>query len=386
VKYLPLIWSGLWRRPARAAFTMASLAVGFLLFGLLEGVDTAFGAAVQRQRLDRLLTDPRFGEPPLPLTYAERIESVPGVTKVVWTQFLFGSYRQPTNGVLVIATEPARFFNVRNEYLTSPEHLQALQGTRTGLIVLESLAARLGWKVGDKITLQTPMPQRDGNTNWTFDIVGTLTIPTNPGQVGFALANYEYLDEARASGRGTVRRFVLRIDDPRRSVEVSRSIDALFENSPAPTRTLTENEIAQAQLASVGDVRLIARAIIAAVFFAIAFLAGNTILQSVRERTSELGTLKALGYADRTVLLLVISEALALCLCAAVIGLGAALALFPLISQSLPDLSWFVGTARMSTSVVVVGLLFATGLALLSAAIPAWHATRLKVVDALAAR
>jgi putative ABC transport system permease protein len=386
MKYLPLIWSGLWRRPARAAFTMASLAVGFLLFGLLEGVDTAFGAAVQRQRLDRLLTDPRFGEPPLPVTYAERIEKVPGVAKVVWTQFLFGFYREPNNGVLVITTEPARFFSVRNEYLTSPEHLQALQRTRTGLIVLESMATRFGWKVGDKITLQTQMPQRDGSTNWTFDIVGTLTIPTNPGQMGFGLANYEYLDEARASDRGTVRRFVLRIDDPGRSVEVSRSIDALFENSPAPTRTLTENEIAQAQLASVGDVRLIARAVIAAVFFAIAFLAGNTILQSVRERTSELGTLKALGFSDRTVLLLVISEALVLCLCAAVIGLSASLALFPLISQALPNLSWFVGTARMSTSVIVVGLLFATGLALLSAAIPAWRATRLKVVDALAAQ
>lgn len=386
MKYLPLIWSGLWRRPARAAFTMASLAIGFLLFGLLEGVDTAFGAAVERQRLDRLLTDPRFGEPPLPLTYAERIERVPGVTNLVWTQFLFGFYRQPADGVLVLTTEPARFFRVRNEYQTSTEHLQALVRTRTGLIVLESLANRLGWKVGDKVTLQTQVPQRNGSTDWTFDVVGLLTIPSNPGQIGFAVANYEYLDEARASGRGTVRRFVVRIDDPRRSVDVSRAIDALFENSPAPTRTMTENEIAQAQLASVGDVRLIARAIIAAVFFAIAFLTGNTILQSVRERTSELGTLKALGYADRTVLVLVTSEALILCLCAAMIGLGAALALFPLVSASLPDVSAYVGSARMSGSVIVYGLVFATGLALMSAAVPALLATRLKVVEALAVR
>jgi putative ABC transport system permease protein len=386
VKYLPLIWSGLWRRPVRTTCTLVSLAVGFLLFGLLQGVDAAFGAAVHRQRLDRLLIDPRFGEPPLPLTYAERIERVPGVTKLVWTQFLFGFYREPTNGLPVITTEPTRFFSVRNEYQTSPEHLQALVRTRTGLLVLESFASRMGWRVGDKVTLQTQVPQRDGNTNWTFDVVGFVTNPSNPGQISFALANYEYLEQARANGRGTVGRFVIRIDDPKRSVEVSRAIDLLFQNSPAPTRTMTENEIAQSQLASVGDVRLMARGIIAAVFFAIAFLTGNTILQSVRERTSELGTLKALGYEDSTVLLLVVSEALMLCLGAAVIGLSAALVMFPLVSQSLPNVSAWVGTAQMSPSVIVFGFLFATSLAVLSAVIPAWRTTRLKVVDALAVR
>jgi putative ABC transport system permease protein len=386
MKYFPLVWSGLWRKPARALFTMASLAVGFLLFGLLEGVDTAFGAAVQRQRLDRLLTDPRFGEPPLPLGYAERIERVPGVTNLTWTQFLPGFWRERTNGLVVIATDPERFFRVRNEYQTSPEHLRALSETRTGLIVLESLAARNGWKIGDKVTLQTLTPQQDGTTNWTFDVVGFVTNPSNPGQIAFALANYTYLDEARAARRGTVGRFVLRIDDPRRSVEVSRAIDALFESSSAPTRTMTENEFAQAQLASVGQVSLFARAIIGAVFFAIAFLTGNTILQSVRERTSELGTLKALGYADATILMLVVSETLLLCLVAAAVGLAAAVAFFPMISTYLPALSGFVGTARMSNAVIVLGFVFAAALALVSAAFPAWRATRLKVVDALAAR
>jgi putative ABC transport system permease protein len=386
VKYFPLIWSGLWRKPARASFTMASLAVGFLLFGLLEGVDVAFGAALQRQRLDRLLTDPRFGEPPLPRAYAERIERVPGVTNLTWTAFLPGFWREQANGLVVITTDPERFFSVRNEYQISPEHLRAFKETRTGVIVLESLAARHGWRIGDKVTFQTPIPQQDGSTAWTFDIVGFVTNPSNPGQIAFGLANYTYFDEARAARRGSVGRFVVRIADPRRSVEVSRAIDALFESSPAPTRTMTENEFAQAQLASVGQVSLLARAIIGAVFFAIAFLTGNTILQAVRERTPELGTLKALGYTDATVLMLVLSETMLLCLIAAVVGLAAAVAFFPMVSAYLPSLSGFVGTARMSSSVIVLGLMFAAVLALVSAAFPAWRATRLKVVDALAGR
>jgi putative ABC transport system permease protein len=117
MKFFPLVWSGLWRKPARTVFTLLSLSLGFLLFGLLQGVDSAFDAAVARQRLDRLLTDPRF-DVPLPLSYGPRIEKVPHVTNLTWTVFLIGYVREPQNGFLVINTDPGRFFKVRHEYET----------------------------------------------------------------------------------------------------------------------------------------------------------------------------------------------------------------------------------------------------------------------------
>ena len=380
-----LVWAGFWRKPVRTVFTIASLSVGFLLFGLLQGVDAAFEGAVERLRADRLLTDPRFGPEPLPQSYASQIERIPGVTDLTWTQFLPTFYQEERNSVFVIAADPGSFFQVRDEYETPADQLQALLATRTGLIVLKSLAERLGWEIGDQVALRSSVPRKDGAPAWSFDVVGFLEWPDNPGQVPFAVANFEYFDEARATGAGTVGRFVLRVDDPRRSVEVGSAIDALFANSAAPTRTQSDNELAQSSLATIGAVGSITTAVIGAVFFAILFLAGNVVLQSVRERTGELAVLKTVGFADWTVLALIGLEALLLCLCGAAVGLAITAALFPLLAAQMPDISAYLGTPRLAPDVYLGGLAIALALTVLSAAFPAWRAKRLEIVAALRA-
>ena len=129
MKLLFLVWAGLWRKPTRTIFTIISLAVAFLLFGLLQGIHAAFDGALERMRADRLLTDPRFdGQPALPRTHVNEIERVPGVTDVTWTQFLFAFYQQPRNAVLVIAADAKTFFRVRQEYEVPPAQLQADAG------------------------------------------------------------------------------------------------------------------------------------------------------------------------------------------------------------------------------------------------------------------
>lgn len=380
-----LVWAGFWRKPVRTLFTVASLAVGFLLFGLLQGIDAAFDGAVERLRADRLLTDPRFGAVPLPQSYASQIQRIPGVTEVTWTQFLPTFFQDERSSVLVIAADAKSFFRVRGEYETPPQQLQALLDTRTGLIALKPLAEQHGWKIGDRIALGSSVPRKDGQPAWAFDVVGFLDWPDNPGQFPFAVANYEYFDEARATGAGTVGRFVLRVDDPRRSVEVGSAIDARFASSAAPTRTQVENEIAQSSLATIGDIGRITAAVIGAVFFAILFLAGNVVLQSVRERTSELAVLKTVGFADWAVLALVGLEALLLCLCGAAAGLLMTAALFPLVAAQMPDVSAYLGTPRLAPNVYLGGLAIALALTLLSAAVPAWRAKRLEIVAALRA-
>jgi putative ABC transport system permease protein len=297
-----------------------------------------------------------------------------------------GYVREPQNSFLVIATAPGRFFKVRHEYLTAPEQLAALERTRTGLIVLKKSAEAFGWKIGDRVTLKSPIPRKDGSSDWTFDVVGLLDNPDNPSQIGFAVAHYDYFDEARAVGNGTVGRYVIRIDEPRRSVEVSRAIDKVFESSAAPTRTQTENERAQSQLATVGDVGLFTQAIIAAVFFAILFLTGNTVLQSVRERGPELAILKTLGFSDPNVFAIVIAETFLLCLVAAAVGLAGSSVLFPLLGARLQDFTAYIGSAPLSRRVLAEGFGLALVLAVLSALIPAWRTTRLKIVDALVSK
>jgi putative ABC transport system permease protein len=385
MKYLPLIWAGIWRKPMRTVLTILSLAVGFFLFGLLQGVNSAFDAALTRSKTDRLLIGPRF-DTPLPVSDGSLIKRIAGVAEVTWTGFLRGSYQDPKQGVLVITTDPPSFFSVRHEYLTTPAELAALTRTRTGLIVLDHMAKRFGWKIGDRITVSGAIARKDGSSDWPFDIVGILTDPSNPGQIDFAVGNYDYLNEGRAQDTGTVTRYVVRVNDPRRSAAIAHTIDSVFANSPAPTLSQAENEFAGRDLATIGDVGRLTDAVIIAVSFALVFLTGNVVLQSVRERIGEFAVLKTVGYQNRQVMTLVILEALALCLSGALLGLGLAAAAFPGIGRSMTTVSAWLGSRSLSGSVMATGIAFAGLLTVLSAALPVWSARRLNVIAALRTR
>lgn len=378
MKYFPLIWAGLWRRPARTIFTLLSVAVAFFLFGILQGLNDGFDKAIADQRLDRLITDPRVvGGPPLPIAALEQIERIPGVIHVAQRATLIGSYREPKNMVAVLATDPQRFFQVRPEFVISPEHFAALKSTRTGLVVTPALLNYFGWKVGDKISLRSQVLQRDGSDVWTFDIVGLLEAPSS--KTYLSLMSYQYLDEARAQGQGNVERFIVRISNPSRSVATAAAIDRVFANSHHETRTRSEKELALVRLKQVGDIKFVTQAIIGAVFFTLLFLTANTMRQSVRDRTSEFGVLKSLGLSDTRVLGLILAESGVLCLIAAVIGLALASAGAPLLKET-------IGPSQMSATTIVAGVATAALVALISAIFPAWRIRRLSVVDALAGR
>lgn len=380
----PLAWAGLWAKPMRTALTLVSLSVGFLLFGLLQGLHTAFALATSRTQADRLLVSPRF-EAPLPHSYLKQIQQVPGVKEVTWTGFLPAFYQERRNGFVIISTDPVSFIQVRNEYVVEPAQMQALLSTRTGIIVLESFAKQLGWKIGDKVALGSPVPRADG-APWTFDVVGFVTNPSNPGSISFALANYDYVNESRSNFKDRVTRFVVRVDDARRSVETGEAIDKVFASSEAPSRTQAENEYAQADMATIGDVQRLTAAITFAVLFATLFMIGNVVRQAARERTPQFGMLKTLGFSDAKVLALVMSEALLLCLLGAVIGLAITMITFPLVASVLPNLSGYLGTPRLSNRVLLLGIVAAIALTAVSAALPAWKAMRLNIVDALRMR
>ena len=386
MKFLVLAWAGLWRKPTRTVLTTVSLAVGFFLFGLLQGVNSTFTSAMDRTKADRLLVDPRFDEP-LPRSYADRMARVPGIRDVTWTAFLQGFYQDQTNTVIVLTTEPMSFFAVRDEYVTTQSELEALARTRTGLVVLDKLAEQYGWSVGDRVSVTSTIAKRGGGYDWEFDIVGIMTCPTNPGQFPFAVANYDYLNEARSEGQGTVGRFVIRVTDPDRSVEIGRAIDAEFVNSSAPTISQLENAVAGTQLATIGDVGRLTAAVIGAVFFAILFLAGNVIFQSVGERTAELAVLKSLGFSDTQLFGLVLLESLLLCTAGALLGLAASQAAFPFVAAFLPNLSLYLATTpTLSVSTFFMGFGAAAAMTILAGLLPAWNAKRLNIVEALTRR
>lgn len=378
MKLLPLVWAGLWSKPARTVFTLVCVLVAFLLFGLLQGVDAAFSQSLQQWKFDRLFINSRFGQP-LPLAYEARIAGLPGITRLTRVTILLSSYQDPKNSLFVIATHPGAWLAIRPEVHVPQEQIDAMARLRTGALVSDWLAKQYGWKIGDHFSVQTPERTLQGTVDWEFEVAGIMTDAEKAGDSRILLANFEYYDENRASGKGTAVKFLAQIDDPRHAAHIARQVDQLFTNSAIQTLTQSEHETVESEIASLGDISFFTRAIMGAVFFTLLVLTGNTMMESVRERTAEFAILKTLGFSKLHVLALIFAEALLLCVSAAILGLVLAAAAFPLAET-------YVGTATLPLVVVVSGLAFAVGVATVSILIPAWRAMRLKVIDALAVR
>jgi putative ABC transport system permease protein len=383
MKYFGLIWAGLWRKRPRTFFTMASVVVAFLLFGLLQGLNQGFNTVVTNLNVDRLYVSAKTNMTDgLPISYGPRIKAVPGVRAVSHWTYFGGYFRDAKTPIRAFATDPGPLFQIYHEMKIKPEYLEAMQRTRTGALVGAALAKEHGWKVGDRVPLGTSIwTTKGGSSTWMFDIVGTFDTSSYGGGFPDFYLNQDYFKENSAFGGDIVHYYLVGIKDPHQATQISKQIDALFENSSYETRTQTESALAQMQLKQLGDINFIVNAIVGAVLFTLLFLTANTMMQSVRERTPELAVLKTLGFSDTKVLLLVLVEALALCLFAAAVGL-----LLATLAFNSGAMRAIFGDFRMPLIVMAMGGLTALALALVSGLPPAWRARQLNIVDALAGR
>lgn len=365
------------RKPARTLFTMLGVVIAFLLFGLLQGVDSAYDVALARLKLDRLFVDPRFSQP-LPLAYRDNIAKVPSVRHITPISFMGGYYQDPKNQILVIATTPSIWLGLRPEYSIEQAQIRAMEGTRNGAIVTGWLAKQEGWEIGDQFTIRSRTGAPDSR-DWEFKVVGIMEYVDPNQQLTLFLANFAYYDEGRSSGRGTANRFLVGIDDPLHSARTCRQIDQLFAFSGVQTRTQTEQEMGQFQVSSLGGITSFTRYIVSAVFMTLIILTGNTMIESINERTREFGVLKALGFSNAYVVGLVLCESMLLCVIASLAGLGIATIVFPWAED-------YVEIVALPAIVYVYGMFLGTLVALMSALIPMRRVLRLRVCDALAAR
>jgi putative ABC transport system permease protein len=382
VRYLILVWAGLWRKKVRSILTMLSIVVAFLLFGLLQGINQGMNHVFQTLNVNRLYVQSRISmSDGLPLSYLKQIQAVPGVRAVTHWSYFGGFYQDVQNNLPVFAIDASTQFAVYPKIQIPADQITAMQRTRTGAIISGEIAHKYGWKIGDKIPLQTSIwTKKDGSDSYPVDIVGIMDISAyNAGSFPAFYINYDYLDEARAFGNGSVLYYIVSIDDPRRGSEIAATIDSLFANSSDETTTQTEQVFAQSQIKQIGDINLIANSIVGAALFTLLFLTGNTMRQSVRERTPELAVLKTLGFSDRTVLALILLEAAFLCVVAGLIGLGWARLAFSFMGS-------LFGALSPSVLVLETGLGVAVLLAAVSGLPPAWRSTRINIVDALAGR
>jgi putative ABC transport system permease protein len=377
--------ANLFRKKTRTILTVLSVIMAFLLFGLLQALNHVFGAGADFVGATRLVTQARVSfTQPLPLSMEPKLEAIPGVARVTNSEW-FGGVWQTNTPLFVFAVEPSTYHDVYPEWVMPEEQWKEFANTRTAMIAGKMVADQYGWKVGQKIPISSNIyPQKNGSKAWAFDLVGIYDGKDESWkkQTTQVFINHDYFDEANQFGKGRTNFFVLKLAPDGNPEAISKTVDAMFENSPDETKTQTEKEFNLSFVKQFGDIGLIVRWILFAVFFTLLLVVGNTMAQSVRERVPELAVLKTLGYSDGSVLAFVLAEAVALCLIGGLAGLGLATVAGGMVEKAtggqfqLPvdAFVWSIGIAAILIMSVAVGLL------------PALRARRLKIVDALARR
>ena len=379
MKFLPLVWKNLWRRKVRTLFTLGSVFVAFVLFGLLMTIRTTFSLGVEIAGADRLVLIHKISLiMPLPIAYQQRIQAVDGVDLATHQTWFGGVYQEPANFFAQIVVEPEAHLEMYPEFVVPPDQREAWLQDRQGAIVGRDLADRFDWEVGDRIPIQgTIWPSRSGDT-WEFNIAGIYDGEDTVDKTQLFF-RYDYLDENRSDGDGLVGWYIVRIEDPSRATELAAVFDGMFANSQAETRTTTESGFIDGFAQQVGDIGSIMVAIAGAVLFTMLLIAANTMAQSVRERTGELAVLKTLGFGNGGVLSLVVAESLCITVLAGGAGLGAAWA----IVQGGDPTGGMLGVFALPPRYLVIGGGLAVLTGLLAAAVPAVSAMRLAITDAL---
>jgi putative ABC transport system permease protein len=388
MKYLHLIWAALFRRKTRTLLTLVSIIAAFLLFGLLDAVRTSFTQAGQSaDGAARLQTSSKLSFiQTLPQSLQGQIQRVDGVKEVTYANWFGGAYQDPRNQVFSFAVAP-NYLDLYPEVEVSAQARKAFAETRTGALVGEKLAQRFGWKVGDRVPLQSLIfPDRTGSKNWNFDVVGILHA-TDKKTGGFFdqmfLLQWKYFDDTTPYNQGTVGWYVTRVVDVRQADRVAKGIDALSANSDHETRTQTEQAATASWMRQLADIGLIVGSIMGAVFFTLLLLSGNTMMQAVRERTSELAVMKTVGFSSTSVLAMVLAESVLLLVLGGLIGIALATVVIPAISAGSGGM---LNLPSVGASSWVLGIVLMIAIGVLVGALPAWKAMRLNIVDALAGR
>ena len=377
MKFLPFIVANLTRKKIRTTLTIGSFMAAFFLFGLLAAIHYGFRQGIDLAGADRLIVMARTSFiQPLPLPYYARLKRLPGVKDVAHTTWFGGIYQDPKNFFASFAIVPEDYARMYPEFVVDAQQWKAFAADRRGAVVGRKLAERFGWKLGDHIPLKAPGYM--GNAGWDFNI-DAIYHGTRPGddETQFWLQHDYLIEKGPSFWKGIVGWYTVRVANPTQAPSVAKAIDVEFGNSAAETRTQSEAAFAASFLNQMGNIEFLIRAIGSLVFFTLLLVTGNTMAIAVRERTSELATLKAIGFTARFVLGLVLVESMLIALVGGLLGIGVAKLL---IKQ---DLTQGLILLYLPSAAIMAGIVIALATGLVAGLIPAFNAMRLNVATAL---
>ncbi len=381
---LNLLFRNLWRNKGRSLLTLLGLVVAILAFGLLSTVVGAWYAGAEGASNARLITRNAISLVfPLPLSHADRIRQVDGVSEISWANWFGGIYKEPRNFFPQFAIKAESYLALYPEYLLSDGERQAFLKDRRGAVIGRKIAQTHGLEVGDMMTLKgTVYPG-----NWEFQVRGIYDGRQSSTDTAQMFFHWEYLNEeakrrALPRATNTTGVFIVQIGEPARAAEISLAIDALFRNSAYETLSETEKAFQLGFVAMTEAIVLAIQVVSYVVILIILAVMANTMAMTSRERTSEYATLKALGFSPRFVAGLITGESLLL---AVIGGVTGALLTFPAAAAFVGSIGTLFPVFEVSrdTTLAQIGLAVLVGL--IAAAVPAVRSARIRIVEGLRA-
>jgi putative ABC transport system permease protein len=381
-QWLPLVWANLGRRKLRLIFTFMSILLAFLMFGMLDALRTSLSQAINLAGADRLMAMSKVNiTVSLPRAYYEKVKAVPGVRSLVPFNWFGGLYKDSKQQIQVLVTEPDQLVAVYPEIKIKPAEFENWKRDRQGIVVGPALAQAYGWKVGQRIPLRSDIWRKaNGSDTWEVNIDGIYDVSGSAVDRSTAYLNYDYFNESLQYGKDQVGWMVIRVADPKTSESLAAHVDTMFANSPHETKTSTERAMVKQFLDQVGDIGMILVSVTTAVFFTMLLVTANTMAQSVRERTNEIGVLKTLGFSGGSILTLVLLESLVLTFTGGLVGLGIAWLAAGGMGEAIKN---YFPVFQLSAGTFIVGVVLMLAFGLITGLWPAMTAMRLKIVDAL---
>lgn len=379
MKFSRLIWANLKRKKVRLLLTIGSFAVALFLFAFLSIVRGAFLGNAELASANRLVTINRTSIINLiPLSYKAKIQRIPGVTYVTHNNWFGGIYQNENNFFPQFVIDPESQRQVFPELVVPDDQWANFLKDRQGAIAGAKTAKRFGWKIGDRIPIKTTLY---GGGAWEFNLVGIYHGTRAQDDETQFWFQWDYFEEKVPDRvKGQIGWYVIRIDKPEDAPRIAKAIDTEFANSPSETKTEAESAFAANWVKQFGNIQFLIVTIGAVVFFTLLLVTGNTMAISVRERTSELAVLKAIGYSDRSILFFVLSESLVIALFGGLLGLLLAVVATPLLAAALASM---LPNLVLPGSILAIGLVVALIVGVVAGLLPGIGAMRMRVVNAL---
>lgn len=379
-----LLLRNVWRQKGRAVLTFFGLLVATLAFGLLSTVVSAWYAGAEGASNARLITRNAISLVfPLPISHADRIRQVEGVSSLSWANWFGGIYKEPKNFFPQFAIQPESYLNAYPEYLLTETERTNFLKDRRAVVIGRKIANSYGLKVGDNLTLKGTIYPGD----WEFQVAGIYEgrqTSTDTAQLFF---HWDYLNEEAKRrnlprAQNTTGVFIVQSAEPARAAEISLQVDSLFRNSAYETLTETEKAFQLGFVAMTEAIVVAIQIVSYVVILIIMAVMANTMAMTARERTGEYATLKALGFSPQFVAGLITAESLMLAVFG---GIAGALITFPVARAFGDAMGTIFPVFEVASQTTWMQLILALVVGLVAAAIPAWRVSRIRIVEGLRA-